>query len=86
MLSRKQWFSSVAALITVTLSPWALAQSDATDRHVVLISIDGFAGYLVDDPKVPLPNIRRLAEKGCLIEGGMTVSDPSVTWPTTRPW
>ena len=81
MLSRKQWFSSVAALIAATLSPWALAQSDAADRHVVLISIDGFAGYLVDDPKVPLPNIRRLAEKGCIIEGGMTVSDPSVTWP-----
>ena len=73
--------SNVAALITASLIPWVLAQADATDRHVVLISIDGFAGYLVDDPKVPLPNIRRLAEEGCIVEGGMTVSDPSVTWP-----
>lgn len=81
MLNRKQWFSNVAALITASLIPWVLAQADATDRHVVLISIDGFAGYLVDDPKVPLPNIRRLAEEGCIVEGGMTVSDPSVTWP-----
>jgi len=48
---------------------------------VVVISIDGFASYLVDDPKVPLPTIRRLAREGCLVEGGMTVSDPSVTWP-----
>ena len=81
MLSRKQWFFNVAALITASLSPWALAQSDAADRHVVLISIDGFAGYLVDDPKVPLPNIRYLAKEGCIVDGGMTVSDPSVTWP-----
>ena len=81
MLNMKQWFSNVAALITASLIPWVLAQADATDRHVVLISIDGFAGYLVDDPKVPLPNIRRLAEEGCIVEGGMTVSDPSVTWP-----
>ena len=81
MLSRKQWYFNVAALITASLSPWALAQSDAADRHVVLISIDGFAGYLVDDPKVPLPNIRCLAKEGCIVDGGMTVSDPSVTWP-----
>ena len=81
MLSRKQWYFNVAALITASLSPWALAQSDAADRHVVLISIDGFAGYLVDDPKVPLPNIRYLAKEGCIVDGGMTVSDPSVTWP-----
>jgi len=81
MLNMKQWFSNVTALITASLIPWVLAQADATDRHVVLISIDGFAGYLVDDPKVPLPNIRRLAEEGCIVEGGMTVSDPSVTWP-----
>lgn len=59
----------------------AVAQSENSQRHVVVISIDGFAGYLVDDPKVPLPTIRRLARNGCIAEGGMIVSDPSVTWP-----
>jgi len=66
-------------------SVWFINQSfaDAAEpqRHVVVVSIDGFAGYLVDDPKVPLPTIRRLAREGCMIEGGMIVSDPSVTWP-----
>ncbi len=51
------------------------------ERHVVVISIDGFKASLVDDPKVPLPTIRRLAREGCVVKGGMTVSDPSVTWP-----
>lgn len=60
---------------------FAVAQSDDVQRHVVVISIDGLAAYLVDDPKVPLPTIRQLAREGCIVEGGMTVSDPSVTWP-----
>jgi predicted AlkP superfamily pyrophosphatase or phosphodiesterase len=47
---------------------------------VVLISIDGFAAYNLDDPRVPLPNIRRLAAEGVRAER-MTVSTPSVTWP-----
>lgn len=51
------------------------------DRHVVVVSLDGFAAYLVDDPRVPLPTIRQLVREGCIAEGGMTVSNPSVTWP-----
>ncbi len=81
MLSRYCWFAVVVILITACLNTLSLAQSVDTERHVVVISIDGFAAYLVDDPKVPLPTIRRLAREGCIIGGGMTVSDPSVTWP-----
>lgn len=51
------------------------------DHHVVIISIDGLAGYLLDDPKAPLPAIRQLASEGAFVEGGMGVSNPSVTWP-----
>lgn len=51
------------------------------ERHVVLISIDGFAAYLLDDPKAPIPTIRRLAREGGYVAGGMKVSNPSVTWP-----
>jgi predicted AlkP superfamily pyrophosphatase or phosphodiesterase len=47
----------------------------------VVISIDGLAGYLLDDPKAPLPTIRRLAREGGFVAGGMKVSNPSVTWP-----
>jgi predicted AlkP superfamily pyrophosphatase or phosphodiesterase len=81
MLSRCCWSAGVAVLITACLNPLSLGQSVDTERHVVVISIDGFAAYLVDDPKVPLPTIRRLAREGCIIGGGMTVSNPSVTWP-----
>ena len=49
------------------------------DRHVVLISIDGFPAYLWRDPSLPLPNLRQLAAAGASVEA-MTVVNPSVTW------
>ena len=32
-----------------------------SDRVVVMISVDGLAGYYLDDPKAEMPNIRKLA-------------------------
>lgn len=49
-------------------------------RHVILISLDGFAAENLDDPRLPLPNLRRLAAEGVRADR-MTVSTPSVTWP-----
>lgn len=51
------------------------------DHHVVVVCIDGTAAYLLDDAKAPLPTIRRLAREGSVAQHGMTVSNPSVTWP-----
>jgi arylsulfatase A-like enzyme len=53
----------------------------ATDRHVLIVCIDGFAAYLLNDPKAPVANLRKLAKNGAVAEGGMRVSNPSVTWP-----
>lgn len=53
----------------------------ASDRHVVIVCIDGFAAYLLNDPKAPVPTLRKLAQQGAVAEGGMRVSNPSVTWP-----
>lgn len=53
----------------------------AADRHVLVVSIDGFAASLLDDQRAPIPTIRRLAEQGAVAAGGMTVVNPSVTWP-----
>lgn len=53
----------------------------AADRHVLIVSIDGFAASLLDDPRAPIPTIRRLAGQGAVATGGMTVVNPSVTWP-----
>ena len=63
------------------LSFSATVRGAAPDRHVVVICIDGLAAYLIDDPKAPLPTIRRLAREGAIVDGGMRVSNPSVTWP-----
>jgi hypothetical protein len=55
--------------------------SAAADRHVIIVCIDGFAAYLLDDPKAPVPTLRKLAKEGAAAEGGMKVSNPSITWP-----
>ncbi len=57
------------------------AAAAEAERHVIVVSLDGLAAYLVDDPNVPLPTIRKLAQQGAIVDGGMTVSNPSVTWP-----
>ncbi|MGH9626820.1 MAG: alkaline phosphatase family protein, partial [Bryobacteraceae bacterium] len=68
------------SLIASLCASMAIAQTPAKDRHVVMISIDGFSAYSLKDPKVPLPNIRALIEKGVAAEGMQPVN-PSVTWP-----
>ncbi|MCC2668386.1 MAG: Type phosphodiesterase / nucleotide pyrophosphatase [Armatimonadetes bacterium] len=50
------------------------------DQHVILITIDGFAAYNLDDARIPLPNLRRIAREGARADA-MTVITPSVTWP-----
>lgn len=50
------------------------------DRHVVLISIDGFPASQWRDPSVPLPVLRQLAAAGASADA-MTISNPAITWP-----
>lgn len=56
-----------------------LAQQPAKDRMVVVVSLDGFPAYSLDDPKLPVPTLRRLARNG--VSGRMTTSNPAITWP-----
>jgi predicted AlkP superfamily pyrophosphatase or phosphodiesterase len=76
MMHVARWLS----LLAIVAGSTATARAAARDAHVVIVSIDGFPAYLLDDPKLPLPNIRRLAAAGAAAEG-MKVSNPSVTWP-----
>jgi predicted AlkP superfamily pyrophosphatase or phosphodiesterase len=48
---------------------------------VLLISIDGFAGFYWDDPRARMPTLRRLAERG-VVSPRMECVFPSTTWPT----
>jgi predicted AlkP superfamily pyrophosphatase or phosphodiesterase len=50
------------------------------DRCVVLVSVDGLAGFYLDDPRADLPTLRQLAKDGARAEG-LECSFPTVTWP-----
>ena len=73
--------STAIALALTTVAGIPAASGANRDSHVIVVSLDGLAAYLVDDPKAPLPTIRRLAREGAIVQGGMKVSNPSVTWP-----
>jgi len=71
----------VAVLPTVAAIGLARAvEPDAQGRHVVVICIDGLPASMFDDPNASMPAIRALAAAGVRAQG-MTVSNPSVTWP-----
>lgn len=70
--------SAVLVLLGIaTVSPGA---EPAKDRCVILISVDGLAGFYLDDPRADLPTIRRLAAQGARASGTVC-SFPTVTWP-----
>src|SRR5947209_1710831 len=52
----------------------------AQDRHVVVISLDGFPASVLRDPNLPFPALRKLAREGAMAEG-MRPVNPTVTWP-----
>jgi predicted AlkP superfamily pyrophosphatase or phosphodiesterase len=80
-----------AAVIAIALSGWiarpsAIVQTPrdnqpGQNRHVILVSVDGFAAYHLADPSIDLPNIRALASAGAVAEASETVF-PSVTHPS----
>lgn len=57
-----------------------VAHAAEKERHVVLITIDGFPAYLWRDQTIPLPNLRRLAAEG-VVADALTIVNPSITWP-----
>ncbi len=80
-------FESITFRLFACLSFFALAGCAATPGRAVdgppevliLVSIDGFASYYLDDPRADLPVLRRLAREGPSARR-MEVSFPSVTW------
>jgi arylsulfatase A-like enzyme len=79
--------SGAATGLLFALALWCPARpvaaaplAGAAAEYVVMISLDGMPAYLVDDPKVSMPNLHALAKRG-VRAAGMRVSNPSVTWP-----
>lgn len=67
-------------VVASSVGPCIAWAGPAKDRHVVVICVDGLPAYLFDDPAASMPAIRALAANGVRAKG-MTVSNPSVTWP-----
>jgi predicted AlkP superfamily pyrophosphatase or phosphodiesterase len=67
---------ALSALRLATVQP----QSAVTSNHVVIISLDGFAGWALDDARLPVPALRQLAARGATAKV-MRPVNPSVTWP-----
>ena len=57
----------------------AFGQTSAKQRMVVVISLDGFPAYALDDPKLPIPTLRKLIRNG--VTARMGTVNPTVTWP-----
>src|SRR5438046_378839 len=76
MVKTKLALGSVLAAVCFA----AAAQPPAAGRTVVVISLDGFPGFALDDPKLPVPTLRRLAAQGSMARR-MTTVNPTVTWP-----
>src|SRR5215469_1893847 len=50
------------------------------NRTVVLISLDGFPAYALNDPRLPIPTLRQVMAEGAVV-GSMRPINPTVTWP-----
>ena len=72
--------TSCAVLVAVLALLGAGQPPPRPANHVVIISLDGFAGWALDDPRLPVPTLRHLAANGAVARG-MRPVNPSVTWP-----
>ena len=70
----------VASIVLLgTLAIFAQAQTAPKDRMVIVISLDGFPGFALEDPKQPIPTLRRLMREGTWAR--MHTINPTITWP-----
>lgn len=67
-------------LIAVFAFAIAAATIPAKQRMVVVISLDGFPAYTLQDPALPVPTLRHLAETGSSANRMIPIN-PTVTWP-----
>jgi predicted AlkP superfamily pyrophosphatase or phosphodiesterase len=87
MVKVRSFWGALVMLVGVTSALVFQSQSSADaqaraarDRHVVVISIDGFAAFSWNDPLLAVPTLRKLAREGAAAEAMIPVN-PTVTWP-----
>src|SRR5438874_10297596 len=75
------WKTSLPLILACCLVPsQAQTRIPANQRTLIVISLDGFPAYALDDPKLPVPTLRRLIREGSSARR-MTPINPTVTWP-----
>ncbi len=75
---RMRWLC--AFVLVACAAPVLLGATAWKDRLVVVISLDGFPAYALDDPRLPIPTVRKLAREG-VVAASMQPVNPTVTWP-----
>jgi predicted AlkP superfamily pyrophosphatase or phosphodiesterase len=75
-MKRLLFLTLVLSTLTAFAAPRPIA---AKERMVVLISLDGFPGFALEDPTQPVPTLRRLIRDGTW--GRMHTINPTITWP-----
>jgi predicted AlkP superfamily pyrophosphatase or phosphodiesterase len=76
----RRLLTAVAFSVLLTMIAAAQPSRRASSNHVVIITLDGFGGWALDDPHLPLPTLRKLAAEGAVAKG-MRPVNPTVTWP-----
>jgi len=71
------------AVVLIAHAIWAdLLAATVINEHrtVVVISLDGFPADALNDPRLPIPTLRRLIREGAAATS-MRPQNPTVTWP-----
>lgn len=78
------FFSPFRSVLSALLVVWSCELSSAAepqrDHCVILVSVDGLAGFYFDDSRAHMPTLRKLAAEGARADG-LLCSFPTVTWP-----
>ena len=74
----------LAAMVVAssTVTRGAAPVRPASDRVVVMISVDGLAAPYLDDPKADMPNLRALAKEGARASKALGADPALVPRPT----
>lgn len=67
-------------LLVLTLAVSTVAAARPRKPLVIIISLDGFPAYKLDDARLPTPTLRRMQREGATA-AGMRPINPTVTWP-----
>src|SRR5258706_7637163 len=74
------WVAAIAWISSAAPGSLQAKTPPPKSRLVVVISLDGFPAYALDDPRLPIPTLRKLMREGAAATS-MQPINPTVTWP-----